>query len=80
MEEGKSKHIRCWSLAGGRGSTLPCLFSLFSIGDGGVTLTVRCPDFPYWSLRALSWHQPQPMLTLLPSPFSLCLLYANSQK
>lgn len=38
MEEGKSKHIRCWSLAGGRGSTLPCLFSLFSIGNGGLLL------------------------------------------
>lgn len=79
MEEGKSKHIRCWSLAGGGEYTAMSLFFIF-YWEWGVTLTVRCPDFPYWSLRALSWHQPQPMLTLLPSPFSLCLLYANSQK
>lgn len=72
---------RRWWLGEGDVHCHDCHVYLFFLM--GVSLPVRCPDFPNWSLRplSLSWHQPQPMLSLfLPSLCPLHLLYANSQK
>lgn len=38
MEEGKSKHIRCWSLAGEGGVHCHVSFLYFLLGMGGLLL------------------------------------------